>query len=85
MTRYFNAIADLLNLPRPQQVSMDEAQRVMNPMMLSYLTETRRMDNRKLVEQLGVTLQYPTLEDGLKNVAAQLDQANMGYLGSVGH
>lgn len=85
MTQYFNALADLLGLPRPPQVSMAEAKRVMNPMMLSYLQETRRMDNRKLLEQLGITLQYPDLESGLKNIAAQLDAPNMGYLGSVGH
>jgi nucleoside-diphosphate-sugar epimerase len=85
MTQYFNAAADLLGLPRPPQVTMAEAQQVMTPMMLSYLTETRRMDNRKLRERLGVTLCYPELESGLKNVIAQLDQPNMGYLGSIGH
>jgi len=85
MTQYFNAAADLLGLPRPPQVTMAEAQQVMTPMMLSYLTETRRMDNQKLRERLGVTLCYPELESGLKNVIAQLDQPNMGYLGSIGH
>ena len=85
MTQYFNAVSDLLGLTRLPQVDMAEAKQVMNPMMLSYLTETRRMDNRKMMEQLGVTLMYPDLESGLKNVAAQLDQPNMGYLGSVGH
>ncbi len=85
MTQYFNAIADLLELPRPQQVSMEEARQVMNPMMLSYLSESRRMDNRKMMEQLGTVLQYPDLEKGLQNIAAQLDAPNMGYLGSVGH
>ena len=85
MTGYFNAIADLLELPRPQQVSMEEANQLMNPMMLSYLKEARRMDNRKMIEQLGVVLQYPDLDSGLKNVIAQLDQPDMGYLGSVGH
>ncbi len=85
MTGYFNAIADLLELPRPQQVSMAEANQVMNPMMLSYLKESRRMDNRKMIEQLGVVLQYPDLESGLKNIIEQLDQPGMGYLGSVGH
>ena len=57
----------------------------MNPMMLSYLTETRRMDNSKMIDQLGVTLRYPTLEAGLMNVVAQLDKPKMGYFGSVGH
>jgi nucleoside-diphosphate-sugar epimerase len=85
MTGYFNAISDLLGLPRLPQVNMEEAKRVMNPMMLSYLTETRRMDNRKLIEQLGVTLKYPDLDSGLKNIEQQLDQPNMGYFGSIGH
>jgi nucleoside-diphosphate-sugar epimerase len=85
MTQYFNAAADLLGLPRPPQVSMAEAQRVMTPLMLSYLTETRRMDNRRMLERLGVTLCYPDLESGLKNVIAQLDQPNLGYFGSIGH
>ncbi len=85
MTQYFNAVCDLLGLPRLPQIDMQEAQQVMNPMMLSYLTETRRMDNRKMMEQLGVTLVYADLNSGLKNVVAQLDQPNMGYFGSVGH
>jgi nucleoside-diphosphate-sugar epimerase len=85
MTQYFNAAADLLGLPRPPQVSMDEARRAMTPMMLSYLTESRRMDNRRMRERLGVVLCYPDLESGLRNVIAQIGQANMGYLGSVGH
>jgi nucleoside-diphosphate-sugar epimerase len=85
MTQYFMLVADMLDLPRPQQVTMDEAKQVMNPMMLSYLQETRRMDNRKMIEELGIVLQYPDLESGLKNVVDQLEAPNMGYLGSVGH
>jgi len=85
MTQYFNLVSELLDLPALPQVDMEEAKRVMNPMMLSYLTETRRMDNRKMIDQLGVTLSYPNLEAGLKNVIAQLDKPNMGYFGSVGH
>ena len=85
MTQYFNTVCDLLGLPRLPQIDMQEARQVMNPMMLSYLTETRRMDNRKMMEQLGVTLMYPDLSSGLKNVIARMEQPNMGYLGSVGH
>ena len=85
MTEYFTAAADLLGLPRPPQVTMAQARQVMTPMMLSYLTETRRMDNRRMRERLGVTLRYPDLESGLKNVIDQLGQPNMGYLGSIGH
>jgi nucleoside-diphosphate-sugar epimerase len=85
MAQYFNAICDMLGLPRLPQVGMAEARRVMNPMMLSYLTESRRMDNRKMLEELGIDLLYPDIDAGLKNVVAQLDRPNMGYLGSAGH
>lgn len=85
MTQYFNLIADYSSLPRPPQVTMEEARRVMTPMMLSYLQETRRMDNRRMLERLKVTLCYPTLEAGLRDTFAQLDQPDMGYLGSIGH
>ncbi len=85
MTQYFNTVCDLLDMPRLPQIDMEEAKQVMNPMMLSYLTETRRMNNQKMIEQLGVTLVYPNLDLGLKNVVDQIDLPNMGYLGSVGH
>lgn len=85
MTEYFNLAADLLGLPRPPQISMEEARRVMNPTMLSYLTETRRMDNRRMRERLGVVLRYPELAVGLEQVVAQLDLPNMGYLGNSPH
>lgn len=65
MTDYFNAVADCLGLPRPPQISLAEAQRTLSPEMLSYLNESRRMDNRRMREELGVTLLYPALEAGL--------------------
>jgi nucleoside-diphosphate-sugar epimerase len=65
MTDYFNAAADFLGLPRPRQVSWEEARRLMSPLMLSYVAESRRMDNRKIREELGVTLRYPTLAEGI--------------------
>jgi nucleoside-diphosphate-sugar epimerase len=85
MSQYFNTAADLLGLPRPPQISLTEARQVMTPMMLSYLTETRRMDNRRMLDRLGVTLRFPDLESGLKNVIEQLGEPNQGYLGSIGH
>lgn len=85
MTQYFNAICDLLGMARLPQVGMAEARQVMNPMMLSYLSETRRMDNRKMLEELDITLTYADLETGLQQVIDQLGQPHMGYLGSLGH
>ncbi|KAF0217450.1 MAG: 3-beta hydroxysteroid [Geobacteraceae bacterium] len=66
MTHYFNAVADAFGLMRPPQVSMKEAREVMNPLILSYFSESRQMDNGKMREKLGIGLLYPTLGEGLK-------------------
>jgi len=66
MSEYFTAVADLHNLPRPRQISMAEAEQEMNPLMLSYLKESRRMENRRMKEKLEIELLFPTLSAGLK-------------------
>ncbi len=65
MTEYFLAVAEQVGLPRPPLVSLEEARRVMTPLMISYLTESRRMDNTRMLKRLGVKLRYPTLAEGL--------------------
>lgn len=67
MTDYFNAITDLMNLPRLPQVSLEEAHTVMSPLMFSYMTESRQISNRKMLEKLGIQLKYPTMLEGLKS------------------
>jgi nucleoside-diphosphate-sugar epimerase len=71
MTGYFNAVADRLGLPRPPAISMAEAQERLSPAMLSYLTESRRLDNRRMREELGVRLRYPELASGLEQAASE--------------
>ena len=66
MTSYFNACADLLGYPRQPQVNMEEARRVMPPLMLSYVSDSRVVDNSRMLERLGIQLRYPTMHDGLK-------------------
>lgn len=65
MTSYFNACADILGFPRQPQVTMDEAHKVMSPLMLSYVSQSRIIDNSRMLERLGVTLRYADLSDGL--------------------
>ncbi len=71
MTEYFNAVADACGLPRPQQLGLSEARKVMTPLMISYLSESRRMENGKLRQKLGVKLLYPTLAEGLAATLAE--------------
>jgi len=66
VTEYFNAAADYLGLPRPAQITMEEARKVMTPLMISYFSESRVVDNGKLLRELGVTLLYPNLAAALK-------------------
>jgi len=65
MTGYFNQVADYLQLPRPPVISRAQAEQRLSPGMLSYLGESRRLSNRKLLEQLQIELLYPSLAEGL--------------------
>jgi nucleoside-diphosphate-sugar epimerase len=65
MSNYFNSVADLLGLPRPPAIGLAEARRVLSPSMLSFLDESKRLDNRKMLGELCVRLRYPTLVEGL--------------------
>jgi nucleoside-diphosphate-sugar epimerase len=66
MTDYFLRVADAAGLPRPPLISMQEADGQLSAGMLSYMQESRRLNNRRMVEQLKVALRYPTLDEGLK-------------------
>lgn len=70
MTDYFNAITDLMGHERLPQVPLEDARRVMSPLMFSYMTESRIVSNRKMIEKLGIKLKYPTMLDGLKATLA---------------
>lgn len=65
MTNWFNQVADYLKLPRPPQISMQQAEQQMSVGMLSYLKESRRIDNSKLINELGINLNYDTIEKGI--------------------
>jgi nucleoside-diphosphate-sugar epimerase len=65
MTDYFLAVADVAGIPRPPLIPMAEAAGQVSDAMLSYLAESRRLSNRRLAEELGVVLRYPTLAQGL--------------------
>jgi nucleoside-diphosphate-sugar epimerase len=65
MADYFNRVADLAGLPRPPVVRLAEADGRLSAGLLSYLQESRRLSNRRMLEELGVRLRYPTLDQGL--------------------
>jgi nucleoside-diphosphate-sugar epimerase len=58
--------AKLLGIDPPQELSMEEAQRILTPMALSFYAGCVRVKNDKLKNALGVTLRYPTYREGLR-------------------
>jgi len=66
MRDYFDRVADLYGLPQAPLIRLGEAEGKLSAGLLSYLGESRRLDNRKMLDGLGVTLHYPSLADGLK-------------------
>jgi len=70
MTEYFNTIADAFDLPRPPLVDWEEAKKTISQGMLSYLKESRRMDNTKMINGLNVKLIYPSLQDSLRHIVS---------------
>ena len=66
MTQYFNTVADYLGLQRPPQISLQQAETDLSKGMMSYMNESRRILNKKMLEQLQIKLLYPNLTEGLK-------------------
>jgi len=66
MGDYFDLAADICSLPRPPRVSRAQAETQLAPMQLSFMSESRRLDNRRLQTEIGLKLRYPTVEDGLR-------------------
>ena len=65
MGDYFDLAADLYGLPRPPRVARGTAQSELPLMLLSFMSESRRMDNTRMKRELRLHLKYPTVEDGL--------------------
>jgi nucleoside-diphosphate-sugar epimerase len=65
MGDYIDLAADLYGMPRPPRIARDEAQAQLPPSLLSFMGESRRMDNTRLKRELRVRLRHPTVATGL--------------------
>ncbi|MCA1323166.1 NAD-dependent epimerase/dehydratase family protein [Herbaspirillum sp. alder98] len=71
---FLDAVADALALPRPPRMPRADIGASVSPMMLSFMSESRRLDNRRLREELGVRLIWPDVQSllaTLKNNAGE--------------
>lgn len=65
MAHYFDAVADAYQLPRPPRLPRSALQQVVSPMLLSFMSESRRMTNQRIKQELGVRLRYASVNDAL--------------------
>ncbi len=65
MGDYFDLAADLHCLPRPRRISRAQARLELSPLQMSFLAESRRLDNRRMKRELRLALRYPSVREGL--------------------
>lgn len=69
MGGWFDTVADAFHLPRPPRVTWEEAEQRIAPLLLSFMSESRRLTNTRMKRELRVRLGYPTPQVLLAAVA----------------
>lgn len=76
MGEYFDQVAAAFGLPPAPRLSRDALARQLSPLQLSFVSESRRIGNRRLKEELGLRLTYPTVASGIEAARCQLRSAS---------
>ncbi|MBK6350808.1 MAG: SDR family oxidoreductase [Steroidobacteraceae bacterium] len=74
-TAYLQLTAAVAGIEPPALLSRAEASAKIPAGMLFFLLESRRVDNRRLLADLGLRLQYPTLQSGVLASFAEMRDA----------
>ncbi|HJW02887.1 MAG TPA: SDR family oxidoreductase [Azospira sp.] len=70
MGEYFDCVADAFGLPRPPRLARAEAGKVLSPLQLSFMNESRRLSNRRLKTELRCPLLHPRVDLAVAAMAA---------------
>ena len=68
MGDYFDEVADAFGLERPARMPAAELQKIVSPMLWSFMRESRRVTNTRLPE-LKTPLRYPSVAAFLKTIS----------------
>lgn len=68
MGDYFDRVADAFGLPRPPRLARAELAARVSPVMLSFMSESRRLRNERLKRELRVRLRYPDVDHLLSSM-----------------
>ncbi|MDP5008373.1 MAG: SDR family oxidoreductase [Glaciimonas sp.] len=65
MGEYFDVVATAFGLPLSPRLPRAELEKVVSPMLLSFMSESRRLCNQRIKAELGVRLRYPDVQAAL--------------------
>jgi len=65
MGDYFDLVARAFDLLPPPRLPRADIARAVSPMLMSFMRESRRLDNTRLKRELGVKFQFPTVAEGV--------------------
>lgn len=68
MGEYFEQVALAFGLPSPPRLPRAELAAKVSPMLLSFMSESRRLSNARMKHELGVKLRWPTVSDCLTSL-----------------
>lgn len=71
-TSYLQETAAAAGSRGPELITRAEAARRISPGMLAFLSESRRVSNRRMLDELGVRLQYPDMRSGIRASLAEM-------------
>jgi len=80
MGDYFDLVAENFGLPFPPRVTRAEAGRVLPASLLSFMSESRRLVNRRLKQELRLKLRYPTVRHGIDAAARNRGELDSGMI-----
>jgi nucleoside-diphosphate-sugar epimerase len=69
MADYFDTVADAFDMPRPPRVARAQLAHSVTPMLLSFMSESRRMRNDRIKRELGVRLRFAQVGPALAAMA----------------
>lgn len=71
MGEWYDKLADAFGLPRAPRMARAEAGQRLSPLTLSFMNESRRLDNTRLRDELKLALRYPTVDAGIAAALAR--------------
>jgi nucleoside-diphosphate-sugar epimerase len=69
MADYFDTVADAFGLARPPRLPRAQLAAAVSPMLLSFMSESRRLDNGRIKRELGVRLRHPQVAQAVAAMA----------------